>query len=337
VPGLSENSEARSDGFDAENGDALFAQCQDLVNQLFTESRGEAWGLSAASFALALQRSAAKKFPAETSSVTRLTAYLSTLHVRDLALAAACSRGYPPAWDHFVAGYRGYLRAAAAAILRCPETAPEARDLADSLFADLYGLRDGEPSERSLFRYFHGRSSLKTWLRAVMAQRYVDAIRASRRYAQLDDENDPPNEATVRHAQNLPTEQAKDPHRERYVALFSSALEVELNLLPPSDRERLRLYYAEDKTLAEIGRKLGEHESSVSRSLERIRRHLRLAVEEALRKGRSPSMRSASDNRLSDAEIAVCFEYAAEDVPIDFDRLFPRPIRDASASEKQEP
>ena len=334
---MSENSEARSDGFDAENGDALFAQCQDLVNQLFTESRGEAWGLSAASFAVALQRSAGKRFRTETCSLTKLTEYLSTLHVRDLALAAACCAGYPSAWDHFVATYRGYLRAAAAAILRCPETAPEARELADSLFADLYGLRDEEPGQRSLFRYFHGRSSLKTWLRAVMAQRYIDAIRANRRYAQLDDENDPPNGPTVRHARNLQTEPAKDPHRERYVALFTSALEAELGSLPSSDRERLRLYYAEDKTLAEIGRKLSEHESSVSRSLERIRRHLRQAVEDVLRKGHSPSKASASDYGLSDAEIALCFEYAAEDVPIDFDRLFPGPMRDASASEKQEP
>ena len=34
---------------------------------------------------------------------------------------------------------------------------------------------DDRGERRSLFRYFQGRSSLATWLRAVLAQRYVDA------------------------------------------------------------------------------------------------------------------------------------------------------------------
>ena len=42
------------------------------------------------------------------------------------------------------------------------------RELADSLYADLFGLdtRDGE--RRSLFRYYHGRAKLTTWLRSVL-------------------------------------------------------------------------------------------------------------------------------------------------------------------------
>ena len=43
-------------------------------------------------------------------------------------------------------------------------------------------------SGRSLFRYFHGRSSLTTWLRAVLAQRYVDRLRTIRRTEALPDE-----------------------------------------------------------------------------------------------------------------------------------------------------
>ena len=42
-----------------------------------------------------------------------------------------------------------------------------------------FAERDGE--RQSLFRYFHGRSSLATWLRAVLAQRVVDAVRVERR------------------------------------------------------------------------------------------------------------------------------------------------------------
>ncbi len=118
-------------------------------------------------------------------------------------------------------------------------------------------------------------------------------------------------------------ESPPDPHRERYVALFTRMLETALGLLDPRDRERLRLYYAEEQTLAEIGRTLGEHESSVSRNLERIRRELRRAVEEALRKGRVAANGSSSEPGLSEEEISLCLEYASEDAPIDLDKLFP--------------
>ena len=63
-----------------------------------------------------------------------------------------------------------------------------ARELADSIYADLFGLQERDGERRSLFRYFHGRSSLATWLRAVLAQRYVDRVRSSRRLTPLDDE-----------------------------------------------------------------------------------------------------------------------------------------------------
>ena len=49
------------------------------------------------------------------------------------------------------------------------------------------GTREGQ--RQSLFRYFQGRSSLATWLRAVLAQRYVDRQRAQRRLAPLADDD----------------------------------------------------------------------------------------------------------------------------------------------------
>ena len=79
----------------------------------------------------------------------------------------------------------------------------------------------------------------------------------------------------------------------------------------------------DELTLAEIGRLLGEHESSVSRNLERIRRELRSTVESALRSGRAAANGSQAEPGLSDEEISVCFQYASEDAPIDLDKLFP--------------
>jgi RNA polymerase sigma factor (sigma-70 family) len=300
---------------------------QPLVDQLFAASGAASWGLPRDLFAAALERSASKRFGPESPGAAKIEEYLSTLHLQDLALACACAEARPDAWDHFVATFRAYMRSAAGAILRCPPDSPAACELADSLFADLYGLGEST-NRRSLFRYFHGRSSLKTWLRAVLAQRQVDAIRASRRFTDLDSAD---GHAAARPAAQLAAprrissagpEPLQDPHRSELLTLFHRTLEVALGLLEARDKERLRLYYAAQQTLAEIGRKLGEHESSVSRNLERTRRELRQQVEQALRKGGSVDGVGPSAG-LSDAQIALCFEYAAEDAPIDLDTLLP--------------
>jgi RNA polymerase sigma factor (sigma-70 family) len=251
-----------------------------------------------------------------------------------LALATACADGSEDAWEHFFATYRAYLRAAAAAILRCNAGSAEACDLADSLFSELYGVAGGKGPERSLFRYFHGRSSLKTWLRAVLAQRHIDAIRAGRRFEELAEDH----AGAARPMTPLgPPMQPSDPHRERYLACFARALQTALEALEPQEKERLRLYYAEERTLAEIGRLLGEHESSVSRHLDRVRRDLRQSVENLLRQGIAAANGSASQPGLSDAEITLCFEYSAGDNPIDLEKLLPRPKSPGPAAGKRTP
>jgi RNA polymerase sigma factor (sigma-70 family) len=224
------------------------------------------------------------------------------------------------------------LRAAAAAILRRNAASPEACDLADSLFSDLYGLAAEQGTRRSLFRYFHGRSSLKTWLRAVLAQRHIDSIRAGRRFEELGDEETAGERPRISPGPQL---QPADPHRERYVTLFTRALQLALARLEPLEKDRLRLYYTEEKTLAEIGRQLGEHESSVSRHLDRVRRDLRQHVEEILRRGFVAANGSAAQPGLTDAELALCFEYCAEDTPIDLDKMLPRPKSPGPAAGKR--
>jgi hypothetical protein len=84
----------------------------------------------------------------------------------------------------------------------------------------------------------------------------------------------------------------------------------------------LRLYYADQLTLAEIGSQLGEHESSVSRHLERVRRALRSSVEGLLRTGRLATNGSQAEPGLSEEQISLCFQYASEDAPVDLDTLF---------------
>ncbi len=310
----------------------LLAQSAALVERLYAQSRAGHWGLPRDRFVTVLERSAKKLLTAGAVTPQKLEAYLAALHLEDLALAWACAEGCEAAWEHFVSCYRSYLRAAAAAILRGPAASAGACELADSLFSELYGLGDGKGSERSLFRYYHGRSSLKTWLRAVLAQRHVDSIRASRRFEELAEDDAPDGPLRTQSAPQIPL---IDPHRDRYVALFGRALEAALAGLEPREKERLRLYYAEEKTLAEIGRLLGEHESSVSRHLDRVRRDLRSEVEKILRRGFAAADGSAKEPGLSDAEVALCFEYSAEEASINLDQLLPRAKAQGPASGKR--
>jgi RNA polymerase sigma factor (sigma-70 family) len=300
---------------------------------LYEQSSAARWGLSRERFAASLDRSAEKRLTSGNLAPEKLEEYLAALHLEDLALATACMEDREPAWEHFVGTYRPYLRAAAAAVLRCSSASPEASELADSLFAELYGLADGTRSERSLFRYFHGRSSLKTWLRAVLAQRHIDAIRAGRRFESLDDDAKPT-------AQKIPqavSVQPADPHRDRYSTLFVRALEAAIAALDSRDEQRLRLYYAQEQTLAQIGEQLAEHESSVSRNLDRIRLALRRAVEETLGKGYPAANGFAAELGLSEAQISLCFEYASVDASFDLEKLLERRGRTSPAAGRPGP
>jgi RNA polymerase sigma factor (sigma-70 family) len=183
-----------------------------------------------------------------------------------------------------------------------------ARDLADALFADLFGLREREGVRQSLFCYFHGRSSLATWLRAVLSQRQVDRLRAGRRLAPLPDDD----ARTVASALPVRSADAPDPDRPRYLDAIRMALTAAIAALVPRDRLRLTLYYAQDLTLSAIGRLLNEHEATVSRHLTRTRRTIRATVEQCLR----------GDHGFDETLIAECFQSIVDDVgPLDLEDL----------------
>jgi RNA polymerase sigma-70 factor (ECF subfamily) len=290
------------------------------LDSLYAACPASVWKPTRSQFGIVIEKSVAKRFAEGPVSPEKVEEYLETLHVEDLVLAAACMDGSEVAWEHFVRSYRAYLRAVASSMTKGSRSGTDALDLADSLFAELFGLVDGKRGEASLFRYFHGRSSLKTWLRTILAQRHIDCIRRSRRWESFQPENDGEEKL-------FPVETASvssiDPHRSRYLQRFVLALQDCLGALEPGDRRRLELYYAREKTLAEIGRLLGEHESSVSRHLDRARRELRAKAEECLRTGCHPGDSQRRLSPMSEAQIDLCFQYASEDSPIDFRRIFP--------------
>lgn len=259
-----------------------------LVERLYRQARAERWRVPMARFAEALEPSAQRARD------------LDALHLEDLALACACAAGDEDAWEHFVLEQRPLLYRAADAL----EPGGGARDLADSLYAELFGLRDHEGERQSLFRFFHGRSSLTTWLRAVLAQRYVDRLRANRRLDELPAEDS--LEALRAHTPAVQRE------RYRHVDLIRQTLARAMANLPARDRLRLACYYAQDLTLAQTGRVLGEHEATCSRHLARTRKVIRAEVERQLR----------TEHGLSDAEITDCFASVTEDAgPLDLQQL----------------
>ena len=267
-----------------------------LVRRLYERSGASRWSLPESDFADALDRSAAHRFGQVVPASAELSAYLESLHVEDLALACACARGEERAWDHFVLEFRPVLYRVAGAL------GGDARESADALYAELYGLEERDGARRSLFRYYHGRSTLGAWLRAVLAQRLVDHVRAAKRLAPLP-ESDPPSAAPP----------PPDPDYPRFLAALGAALKRALDGLVARDRLRLALYYSQGLTLAQAGRMLGESEATVSRKLDRTRRELRREVE-----------RQLLALGLTAAQVARCFEYATGDWGFDLDQALSR-------------
>jgi len=276
------------------------------------------WNLARDEFQAALERSAAKRFADSPADGKKIEAYLEALHVRDLALAVACASGRNAAWDVFMAKFRPELYRAARAIVG-PAAGGDsvARELADSLYADLYGLpadrraglRESGGQRKSLFEYFHGRSKLSTWLHAVLAQRHVDEIRRTRATGPLEDETGEVRaevETAAPRASKASGSDA-DPDRATYLAALQAALAAVLGALEPRDRLRLACYYVDDRTLAEIGKLLGEHEATVSRKLDRTRRDVRAQAEAWLR----------DTKKWKDAQVRACLECAAGEWPFD--------------------
>jgi RNA polymerase sigma-70 factor len=289
-----------------------------LVARLHARAGAVRWRVPVERFGEVLARAAEKRFAADPRSGSgagatprpapepgavapaALGAFLEGLHLEDLALAIACADGDEAAWEAFVARYRGELTRAASAIAG-PE---QGRDLADSLFAELFGVDARGARHRPLFDYFHGRSRLSTWLHALLSQRHVDVVRATRRTSSLDEIEHPEALAQVQ-----VSGEPADPNRARFVAALQQAFDAALTALEANDRLRLACYHADGMTLAEIARLFHEHEATASRKLQRIRQALRQGIDRYLEETMG----------LKPEQVRQCYEYALEEggVPVD--------------------
>ena len=267
---------------------ALWQLDSSTAERLHRDAKAARWGVSADTFARAVERGVQHAFGGTAPEAAQLERHLKALRLEDLALACACADGHEDAWEHFVREYRPVLYRAAAAL----DPSGGSRDLADAVYAELFGLSQRDGARHSHFVYFHGRSSLATWLRAVLAQRHVDRARAGRRLAPLPEDESPAALAVS----------AAPPDQARFVGLLRAALVAALGRLDPRGRLRLACYYAQGLTLAQIGRTLGEHEATVSRQLARTRAAVRDDVVQQLREA-----------GLNDDAVSECFAAVAGD------------------------
>ena len=237
----------------------------ELAAALHAKSGGERFGLTCESFAAILCSVAAKYLPLEaTESEARI--FLSTLRVEELALARACAAGHNSAWQTFLIRYREKLYHYA---LRIAREDSAARELADSLYAELYGTatRDGE--RLSKLASFTGRGSLDGWLRTVLAQEFVNRYRRGKRLVSLDEEIEDGAQFVAPRPEPA---SSVDSRR------LESATDAALAALPGEDRFVLAAYYLDGHPLAEVARMLGVHESTVSRKVDKLAKALRKEI-----------------------------------------------------------
>ena len=82
---------------------------------------------------------------AEGNAAAAVAEFVAALNLDDLCLAVACAKGDDAAWEDFFRDYRGYLTGIARAHT---SDGGKAEQLADSTFAELYGLREAAEGAR---------------------------------------------------------------------------------------------------------------------------------------------------------------------------------------------
>ncbi|HWB99997.1 MAG TPA: hypothetical protein VG672_24990, partial [Bryobacteraceae bacterium] len=110
---------------------------------------------------------------------------LDKLHLEELILARACSLGNDAAWDTFLNCFRASLYESAYRIAGNDATG---REIADELYADLYGIPNPNGRRISKLDYYMGRGSLEGWLRTVLAQHHIDRCRTYSRTVSLEEQ-----------------------------------------------------------------------------------------------------------------------------------------------------
>lgn len=251
------------------------------ADELYARSGATAYGLSLEQFTAILGTVVARTEDMSGSSKEEIATFLSGLKLDELALAHGCAAGNQHAWDVFLTKYRESIYQAARSITRNESTG---RELADSLYAELYGIGPAE-ERRSKLALYSGRGSLAGWLRMVLSQSFVNQIRAGKRLVSIEEEEE---EHGTQFAAAAPESVAPADPR------LKGAVDQVLGELSAEERFLLSSYFLDGRRLAEIGRTLGVHESTISRKMEKLLGEVRKRLRKALER-RGMSRRQAEE------------------------------------------
>jgi RNA polymerase sigma-70 factor (ECF subfamily) len=240
------------------------------------------------------------------ASDASITEFIDSLQADDLCLIVACEQGDEVAWSDLVGRFTTTVRSAARS---ASSNEDAAEDLAQSIWAELYGLRvraDGKPTSK--LAYYSGRGSLAGWLRAVVGQLAVDQHRKQSRLVQTEDDAD--LDRLAQHVddgnEQLLSVGAVNPEQSlanKFAGVeMQKALARSFKELSDEDRLLVKLYYFDGLRLREAGAILGVHEATASRRLTRIHSDLRNFVERILI---SEKGWTKSETDRSFAELAV--------------------------------
>ena len=251
----------------AAEGQVLAAEVREAIAARYEESGAARFGIAPEVFERWADGAVARY--AQGWSEREQKELAAGLHVEELVLARACAAGDESAWRELMARFGAQMRRAAAQM-----TGDEAagRELAESLYGELWGQANREGRRVSRLESYMGRGSLGGWLRTVLAQRHVERCRARKNDASLEEQM----EAGVAFAAPAAmTAVTPDPR-------LNTAVSAALQELGGEERFLLAAYYLDGQKLAAIGRQLGVHESTVSRKLERATAGLRKRVRKRL-------------------------------------------------------
>jgi RNA polymerase sigma-70 factor (ECF subfamily) len=237
------------------------------------------------------------------ASAREVTAFIDALHADELMLVVACEQGDEAAWTEMVEQYRTVVLSAARS---SSAGAGAAEELADSVWAELYGLREREDGTRAgKLAYYSGCGSLGGWLRAVVGQLAVDRHRRTSRLVQTEEPSEFDRAAAESHEGDgwrpAPERDPESALAEGEAAhAVEAALAAALGGLDAEDRLLVKLYYFDGLKLKEAGAVLGVHEATASRRLTRLHAEIRKRVESLLVAGRGWTREEAA-RALADA------------------------------------
>jgi RNA polymerase sigma factor (sigma-70 family) len=190
-------------------------------------------------------------------------AHLESLVLDDLYLATACAAGDRDAWRECEAAHFSFIRSFARRFL--PD-AP-AQDLADQVIADLW--------QRGKIGRYAGRSTLRTWLGAVVAHAAINARKSP-----------PPGVASHADAlreytqRNIGATRQLGPEDSQAERVLADLIVRAIQALNPEEKLLLQLHYEQGLTLQEMEGPLASSKATLSRRLKGIREQVKARIDE---------------------------------------------------------